>query len=89
MRATSIDTQSLTEAVSKTGRAVVVHEAPRTCGLASEIIARINDTAFGYLEAPIKRVTGYDIHFPYFQVERFYLPDADTILTAALETMRY
>ncbi len=84
-----IDTQSLTDSVSKTGRAVVIHEAPRTCGLASEVIARINETAFAHLEAPIKRVTGYDIHFPYFQVERFYLPDADTILTAALETMRY
>lgn len=84
-----IDTQSLTESVSKTGRAVVIHEAPRTCGLASEVIARINETAFAHLEAPIKRVTGYDIHFPYFQVERYYLPDADTILTAALETMRY
>ncbi len=84
-----IDTPTLTESVSKTGRAVVIHEAPRTCGVASEVIARINETAFGYLEAPIKRVTGYDIHFPYFQVERFYLPDADTILTAALETLRY
>lgn len=81
--------QSLTNSVSKTGRPVVIHEAPRTCGIASEVIARINETAFGYLEAPIKRVTGYDIHFPYFQVERFYLPDADTILTAAMKTMRY
>ena len=88
MRATSIDTQSLTESVCKTGRAVVVHEAPRTCGVAAELIARINETAFAHLEAPIKRVTGYDIHFPYFQVERYYLPDADTILAAALETMR-
>ena len=84
-----IDTQSLTESVCKTGRAVVVHEAPRTCGLGAEVIARINETAFSHLEAPIKRVTGYDIHFPYFQVERYYLPDADTILAAALETMRY
>ena len=84
-----IDTQSLTESVSKTGRAVVIHEAPRTCGVAAELIARINETAFAHLEAPIKRVTGYDIQFPYFQVERYYLPDADTILAAALETMRY
>jgi len=84
-----IDTPTLTESVSKTGRAVVIHEAPRTCGVASEVIARINETAFAHLEAPIKRVTGYDIHFPYFQVERFYLPDADTILSAALETLRY
>ncbi|MCH7721276.1 MAG: alpha-ketoacid dehydrogenase subunit beta [Planctomycetes bacterium] len=84
-----IDTQSLTESVSKTGRAVVIHEAPRTCGVAAELIARINETAFAHLEAPIKRVTGYDIQFPYFQVERYYLPDADTILAAARETMRY
>ncbi|MCP4250583.1 MAG: hypothetical protein GY778_26370 [bacterium] len=84
-----IDTRALARSVSKTGRAVVVHEGPRNCGIAAEVIARINETAFEHLEAPLKRVTGVDIPFPFFQVERFYLPDADTIATAALETLRY
>jgi len=82
-----MDTHTLTESVAKTGRAVVVHEGPRNCGVAAEVIARINETAFAYLEAPVRRVTGYDIPFPYFQVERFYLPDAETIVNVALETI--
>ncbi len=84
-----MDTQTLVESVSKTGRCVVVHEGPRTCGVAAEIIARINEHAFEHLLAPIKRVTGHDIHFPYFQCEQHYLPDADTIIEAANETLQY
>jgi len=84
-----IDTQTLADSVARTGRAVVVHEAPRRCGVGSEIIARLNETVFAHLEAPIRRVTGYDIHFPYFQTERYYLPDVDAILAAAVETTRY
>ena len=52
-----MDTQTLVDSVSKTGRCVIVHEGPRTCGVAAEIIARLNEHAFQYLEAPIKRVT--------------------------------
>ncbi len=84
-----MDTETLTESVSRTGRCVVVHEGPRNCGIAAEVIARLNESAFGYLEAPVRRVTGYDIHFPYFQVERFFMPDADAVLKAALETVQY
>jgi len=84
-----MDTQTLTESVARTGRCVVVHEGPRTCGVAAEVIARLNESAFGYLEAPVRRVTGFDIHFPYFQVERFYMPDADAVMKAALETVNY
>ncbi|MHC4414125.1 MAG: alpha-ketoacid dehydrogenase subunit beta [Planctomycetota bacterium] len=84
-----LDTETLTESVSRTGRCVIVHEGPRTCGVAAEIMARINEHAFEHLVAPIKRVTGYDIHFPYFQCEEHYLPDAETITEAALETLRY
>jgi pyruvate dehydrogenase E1 component beta subunit len=82
-----MDTQTMTESVSKTGRCVVVHEGPRTCGVAAEIIARLNEHAFEYLLAPIKRVTGYDIHFPFFQVEQHYLPDSDTIVDAVRKTL--
>lgn len=82
-----MDTETLVASVSKTGRCVIVAEAPRTCGVAAEIIARLNEHAFEYLLAPIKRVTGYDIHFPYFQVEQHYLPDTDTIVAAVKETL--
>jgi pyruvate dehydrogenase E1 component beta subunit len=84
-----IDTQTIIDSVRKTGRAVIVHEGPRTCGLASEIIARINEHVLMYLEAPIKRVTGYDVPIPYFSKERAYLPDADKILAACLETVEF
>ena len=84
-----IDTETLVGSVSKTGRCVIVHEGPRTCGVAAELIARINERAFEHLLAPIKRVTGYDIHFPYFQCEEHYLPDPETILEAVRETLAY
>ena len=84
-----MDTETLVESVTKTGRCVIVHEGPRTCGIAAEIIARLNEKAFEFLIAPVKRVTGYDIHFPYFQVEQHYLPDPDTIIEAVKVTMAY
>ena len=84
-----MDTETLVESVTKTGRCVIVHEGPRTCGIAAEIIARLNEKAFEFLIAPVKRVTGYDIHFPYFQVEQHYLPDPDTIIESVKETMAY
>ncbi|MCI0365220.1 MAG: alpha-ketoacid dehydrogenase subunit beta, partial [Phycisphaerales bacterium] len=84
-----MDTETLVESVAKTGRCVIVAEAPRTCGVAAEIVARLNEKAFEYLLAPIRRVTGYDIHFPFFQVEQHYLPDPDTIVHAARETVEW
>ncbi|MHC4082204.1 MAG: alpha-ketoacid dehydrogenase subunit beta [Planctomycetota bacterium] len=84
-----MDTDTIIDSVARTGRCVIVHEGPRTCGVAAEIIARINELAFDHLLAPIKRVTGYDIHFPFFQVEEHYLPDPDTIVEAVRETMAY
>jgi pyruvate dehydrogenase E1 component beta subunit len=74
-----IDIQTLTKSVEKTGRAVIVHEAPKTCGLGSEITALINEKAFLSLEAPIERITGYDVPFPLFKLEKNYLPDANRI----------
>ena len=84
-----MDTETMTASVAKTGRCVIVAEAPRTCGVAAEIIARLNEHAFEYLLAPIKRVTGYDIHFPFFQVEQHYLPDSDAVVEAVRETIAW
>ena len=74
-----MDSETILDSVRKTGRCVVVHEAPRTSGFAAEIIARINDDALYYLEAPVERVTGYDVPFPLFAREEAYRPDADRI----------
>jgi pyruvate dehydrogenase E1 component beta subunit len=84
-----MDTETICNSVAKTGRCVIVHEGPRNCGIAAEIIARINENVFDMLVAPVKRITGYDIHFPYFQTEKHYLPDSDTIIEGVLETLSY
>ena len=69
----------LVESVKKTGRAVVVHEAPRSFGPGAEIIARLMAKAFFYLEAPIERVTGYDTVMPLFNREKAYMPTSERI----------
>ncbi len=84
-----MDTETLAESVSKTGRCVIVHEGHQTCGIASEIIARLNEHAFEYLCAPIRRVTCPDIPFPYFQTEKQFLPDADSVIAAVQDTLAW
>ena len=69
------DTEVVLDSVRKTGRCVVVHEAPRTAGFAAEVIARINERALYHLEAPVERVVGYDVPYPLFAREDAYLPD--------------
>lgn len=78
-----LDTDAIEKSIEKTGRAVVVTESHRAFGSASEIVARIVDSAFFYLEAPVERVTGYDVPVPYFAREHDYLPDHDRISAAA------
>ncbi|AHG03676.1 2-oxoisovalerate dehydrogenase subunit beta [Halobacterium sp. DL1] len=74
-----LDTETIVDSVKKTGRCVVVHEAPRTGGMAGEITARVNEEAFLHLEAPVERVTGYDVPVPMFAREDDYVPDTDRI----------
>jgi len=83
-----LDVETLVASVQKTGRAVVVHEAPRTCGFGAEIVASISERAMEYLEAPILRVTGFDTPFPY-SLEHEYLPNADRVLGAIRETLEW
>ena len=73
----------------KTGRVVIVHEAPRHCGAGAEVIARVVEDSLLYLEAPIKRVTGYDTIIPFFANEKAYMPDPGRVVKAALETVRF
>ena len=77
-----LDLGPVYESVRKTGRCVVVHEAPGNLGLGSEIAARITEKCFYSLEAPVLRVTGYDIPYPAARVEEEYLPDLDRVLDA-------
>jgi len=78
-----LDDVPIVESVKKTGRAVIIHEAPRSFGPGAEIISRLMEKAFYYLEAPIARVTGYDMVIPLFSKETFYLPNAQRITRAA------
>jgi pyruvate dehydrogenase E1 component beta subunit len=84
-----LDTETICESVAKTGRAIIVHEGPRTCGMGAEIVARIVETSLMHLEAPIRRVTGFDVHFPYFARERAFLPNVDRIVHAAREVLAF
>jgi pyruvate dehydrogenase E1 component beta subunit len=84
-----LDVGTIVGSVAKTGRCVVVQEAPRSFGVASEIIALINDRTLLALEAPIRRVTNYDVVTPYFGRELLYLPDAQRIREAIEETLSY
>jgi len=74
-----LDVPTIAASVRKTGRAVVVHEAPKTAGLGAEITTIIQEQCFAYLEAPIQRVTGFDVNMPYYKLELNYLPDAQRI----------
>jgi pyruvate dehydrogenase E1 component beta subunit len=84
-----LDSDLINESVRKTGRAVVVHEAPRHCGVGAEVVARIVEESLLYLEAPVKRVTGYDTIIPYFSNELTYLPDTGRIIAGTLETVNF
>lgn len=83
-----LDLDTIIASVKKTGRAVVVHEAPRTCGFGAELVALITERAFLHLEAPPLRVTGFDTPFPLTH-ERDYLPLAHRIAPALIETGSY
>ncbi len=82
-----LDDALFTESVRRTGRAVVVHEAPRSFGPGAELVARLVEKSFWYLEAPIRRVTGYDLMFPAFAREHAYLPNAGRVARAAREVL--
>lgn len=82
-----LDAGMLIDSVQKTGRVVIVHEAPRSYGPAAEITSQILEGAFYSLEAPIERVTGYDVIIPYFSREKEYIPDVERIIAAARRTL--
>jgi 2-oxoisovalerate dehydrogenase E1 component beta subunit len=84
-----LDEETLLASVAETGRAVVVHEAPRTAGFAAEVSARLMEGAFGSLKAPVQRVTGWDVLYPSGAVEQQYIPSVDRILLAVQRVLDY
>ncbi|MEU6858306.1 alpha-ketoacid dehydrogenase subunit beta [Glycomyces sp. NPDC046736] len=84
-----IDWEPLFASVRKTGRAVVVHEAPGEVGIGAEITARLTEECFHSLEAPVLRVTGYDVPYPASRLEDDYLPNLDRVLDAVDRSLEY
>jgi len=84
-----LDRETLVASVGKTGRAVIVHEAPRSFGPGAEIVTSIMEGAFLSLEAPIRRVTAYDVPFPGFAREKANVPDVARVLVAARDTLAF
>ena len=85
---TPLDSDTVLASVRKTGRAVILHEAPRTCGYGAELAALLAEQALTSLQAPVLRVTGYDTPFPY-TLEHSYLPDAPRTMRAIEHVMSY
>ncbi|PSP21727.1 alpha-ketoacid dehydrogenase subunit beta [Halobacteriales archaeon QH_10_65_19] len=84
-----LDTETIVRSFRKTGRAAVVHEAPRTGGVGAEVAATIQEEALVYQEAPVKRITGYDAPMPLHAVENYYLPQAVRIRDGVRETVEF
>jgi len=82
-----LDMETIVASVAKTGRCVIVHEAPRTCGLGAEIAANLAERGLYSLLAPIERVTGYDVVVPLFRLEAQYMPSVARIVSAARKTL--
>jgi len=82
-----LDEETVVSSVQKTGRAVIIHEAPRTGGFGAEVAAVIQERALFALSAPVQRVTGWDTVFPLKRAEHHYLPSAERIAAAARRTL--
>ena len=83
------DLDTVAESVQKTGRCVVVHEAPKTAGMGAELSAAIQERCFLYFEAPVQRVTGFDTVMPYYKLEMEYLPGPERIGKGITECLAY
>jgi pyruvate dehydrogenase E1 component beta subunit len=84
-----LDFELISQSVQKTGRVVILQESVRTCGFASEIAALITERLLLHLEAPVVRVSGYDIVIPYFRMEEYYLPDTGKVARGIRQAVTY
>jgi pyruvate dehydrogenase E1 component beta subunit len=84
-----LDEEALLASAAKTGRVVIVQEAPRTCGFAAELAAILAEKAILDLRGPVLRVTGYDVPYPYWQIEDAYMPSAERVVVAARRLLEF
>jgi pyruvate dehydrogenase E1 component beta subunit len=84
-----LDEGTLLASAAKTGRVVIVQEAPRVCGFGAEVAAVLADKAILDLKGPVKRVTGYDVPFPYWTIEDAYMPSVERVVRAARELLEF
>jgi pyruvate/2-oxoglutarate/acetoin dehydrogenase E1 component len=86
---TPLDEDAVLDSVAKTGRAVIVHEAPRTAGFGAEVAALLAERGILDLRAPVRRVTGYDVPYPYWSLEDSYIPSIERVVRALEEVLRF
>ena len=84
-----LDEDGLLASVAKTGRVVVIQEAPRVCGFAAEVSAVLAEKAILDLRGPVLRVTGYDVPYPYWQLEDVYMPSVTRVLDAVRRLLEF
>jgi pyruvate dehydrogenase E1 component beta subunit len=84
-----LDTEAVVASVAKTGRCVVIHEAPRTCGLGAELSALVMERCLLDLRAPVERVAGFDTVMPFPKGEHFYLPDVRRIVRGVRKVLNF
>jgi pyruvate dehydrogenase E1 component beta subunit len=84
-----LDEDALLASAAKTGRVVIVQEAPRTCGFAAELAAILAEKAILDLRGPVLRVTGYDVPYPYWQIEDAYMPSVERVVAAVRKTLAF
>jgi pyruvate dehydrogenase E1 component beta subunit len=84
-----LDEEALLASAGKTGRVVIVQEAPRTCGYAAELAALLAEKAILDLRGPVLRVTGYDVPYPYWQIEDAYMPSVERVLDAVRRLLEF
>ena len=84
-----LDTETIAKSVEKTGRAVVVHEAWRSCGMGAEIASQIMEKVFLSMEAPVARVTGPDVPVPLAKLEGYFIPTVEKITEAINRTVAF
>lgn len=84
-----VDKSAIINSVKKTGRCIIVHEAPRTAGFGAELSAQIMENCLLTLKAPVERVTGYDTAMPLYKLEKYYMPDEQKIMKAVEKVMMF
>ena len=84
-----LDEEALLASAAKTGRVAIVQEAPRTCGFAAELAAILAEKAILDLRGPVLRVTGYDVPYPYWQIEDAYMPSVERVVDAVEKLLQF